>query len=58
VADALAKTHPDLRVLFVSGYIDDAMVRHGVVEGTHSFLQKPFLPATLATKVRDILDRG
>jgi two-component system, cell cycle sensor histidine kinase and response regulator CckA len=57
VADALAKTHPDLRVLFVSGYIDDAIVRHGVVEGAHSFLQKPYLPATLATKVREILDR-
>jgi two-component system, cell cycle sensor histidine kinase and response regulator CckA len=57
VAEALAKTHPDVRVLFVSGYIDDAIVRHGVVEGAHSFLQKPFLPATLATKVREILDR-
>jgi CheY-like chemotaxis protein len=58
VAESLAAVQPDLKVLFVSGYIDDDIVRHGVAGGAHSFLQKPFLPAALATKVREILDRA
>ncbi len=58
LAERLAAEYPHLRVLFVSSYIDDEIVRHGVVEGSHSFLQKPFMPAVLAGKVRGILDRG
>ena len=57
LAEQLHAEFPDVRVLFVSGYIDDAIVRHGVVAGSHSFLQKPFMPAVLAGKVREILDR-
>jgi CheY-like chemotaxis protein len=57
LAERLAPEFPTLKVLFVSGYIDDAIVRHGVVAGAHSFLQKPFMPAVLAAKVREILDR-
>jgi PAS domain S-box-containing protein len=57
VADRLTARHSSMRVLFVSGYIDDAVVRHGVVDGEHAFLQKPFMPAALAAKVREILDR-
>jgi PAS domain S-box-containing protein len=54
--DRLAKVQPDLRVLYMSGYADEAIVRHGVlVEGT-PFLQKPFTPHALARKVRDVLD--
>ncbi len=46
----------DVRVLYMSGYADDAIVRHGVlVEGT-PFLQKPFTSLTLARKVRDVLE--
>ncbi|VTR92564.1 multi-sensor hybrid histidine kinase : Multi-sensor hybrid histidine kinase OS=Chthoniobacter flavus Ellin428 GN=CfE428DRAFT_6228 PE=4 SV=1: Response_reg: GAF: PAS_9: GAF_2: PAS_3: PAS_9: HisKA: HATPase_c: Response_reg [Gemmata massiliana] len=58
VAASVAKHHPGVRVLFVSGYTDDAVVRHGVLEAGVNFLQKPFSPAALAQKVRAILDGG
>jgi signal transduction histidine kinase/CheY-like chemotaxis protein len=48
---------PELRVLFVSGYADDAIIRHGVRESEVDLLQKPFSPAVLAHKVREVLDR-
>jgi CheY-like chemotaxis protein len=54
--DRLTPTHPQLRVLYMSGYADEAIVRHGVlVEGT-PFLQKPFTPDALRRKVRQVLD--
>ena len=46
---------PHVRVLFVSGYTDDAIVRQGVLEPGVEFLQKPFPLATLARRIRDIL---
>jgi two-component system cell cycle sensor histidine kinase/response regulator CckA len=55
-AERLAERLPGLRVLFVSGYTDDAVVRHGVLHEKVNFLQKPFSPAALAWKVREILD--
>jgi two-component system cell cycle sensor histidine kinase/response regulator CckA len=52
----LVEVRPGLRVLYMSGYADEAVVRHGiVVEGT-PFLQKPFTPLALSGKVRAILD--
>jgi PAS domain S-box-containing protein len=57
VAETLRPRHPDLKVLYVSGYTDDAIVRHGIVEATDAFLQKPFTPLSLARKVRAVLDR-
>jgi len=54
--DRLTPEHAGLRVLYISGDADEAIVRHGIlVEGT-PFLQKPFSPHTLARKVRDVLD--
>ena len=54
--DAVRKHRPDLRVLFMSGYTDDAVLLHGVVEATDAFLQKPFTPLSLARKVREVID--
>jgi PAS domain S-box-containing protein len=56
MAEAILKSHPGVKVLFISGYTEDAIVQHGVVSEGISFLQKPFLPKMLAAKVRDILD--
>jgi CheY-like chemotaxis protein len=47
---------PDIRVLFASGYTDDAIVRHGAVQDDLAFIEKPFTPQGLARKVRDVLD--
>ena len=57
LAERLGASHPGLRVLFMSGYTDDAVVRHGVLEARVAFLQKPFRLDDLARKVREVLDR-
>jgi PAS domain S-box-containing protein len=56
LANILCTRNQHLRVLFMSGYHDDAEVRHGLREGTHGFLQKPFTPLSLALHVRAVLD--
>ncbi|HEU4836443.1 MAG TPA: ATP-binding protein [Pyrinomonadaceae bacterium] len=53
----LAK-QPGMPVLYMSGYTDDAIVQHGVLEPGINFLQKPFTPGALALKVREVLDAG
>jgi CheY-like chemotaxis protein len=47
---------PTLKVLFMSGYSDDAVVRHGMLAGAAAFLQKPVTPDMLLTKVREVLE--
>ena len=56
LVDYLHKSKPDLKVLFMSGYTEDAVVRHGVLNCAADFLQKPFTALTLTTKVRESLD--
>jgi CheY-like chemotaxis protein len=55
LAARLAAAHPGLKVLFLSGYTDDAVVRHGVSEAEAAFLQKPFTPAALLHKIGEVL---
>jgi PAS domain S-box-containing protein len=56
LADRLRDCRENLKVLFVSGYTDSAIVHHGILEPGTVFLQKPFTPEQLATKVREVLD--
>jgi two-component system, cell cycle sensor histidine kinase and response regulator CckA len=55
VATKLTATRPGLKVLFISGYTDDTVFRHGVLEGGVAFLQKPFNLKALAQKIREVL---
>ncbi len=57
VAERLAACKEGIKVLFLSGYTDDAVVRHGVLQAEVAFLQKPFTPMALANKVRTVLDQ-
>jgi len=56
LAEQLTRARPDLKVLYASGYTDDSVVRHGILELGTAYLQKPFSPESLARKVRDVLD--
>ncbi len=56
LAQHLSVIYPDLRTLFISGYMDDVGIMAGLEEGTSSFLQKPFTPEALARAVRNLLD--
>jgi two-component system cell cycle sensor histidine kinase/response regulator CckA len=57
LATRLADLRPDARVIFMSGYADEAVTRHGVLESGSTYLQKPFTPDAIARKVREVLDR-
>ena len=56
LANQLKARRPALRVLFMSGYTDDAVVRHGMLEPGLAYLEKPFRPAALLRKVREVLE--
>jgi CheY-like chemotaxis protein len=58
LADNLQLKYKDMKVLFISGYTDDAIGQHGVLDEEISFLQKPFTPQRLAKKIRMVLDNN
>jgi CheY-like chemotaxis protein len=57
LAERLAELHPGLRVLFMSGYSDEAVFRHGVLSPEAAFIEKPFTERSLTRKVREVLDQ-
>jgi FixJ family two-component response regulator len=56
LAEILCRSRPEMKVLYMSGYADDAITRYGVLQAQTLTLQKPFTPSTLAQKVREVLD--
>jgi FixJ family two-component response regulator len=58
LVEHLAATRGNLKVLYMSGYPDAAVERHGVFEAHESFLRKPFTPQDLLSALRTLLDEG
>ena len=56
LAASLVLERPELKVLFMSGYTDDSVVRHGVIDAEANYLQKPVTPEALLRRVRQVLD--
>jgi CheY-like chemotaxis protein len=56
LADRFATIYPEARVLYMSGYAGEALSAQGVLDSSVAFLAKPFVPAELARKVREVLD--
>lgn len=57
LARRMSELRPGLRVLYSSGYTENTIVDHGVLQKDIDFLQKPYSPTTLAARVREVLDR-
>lgn len=58
LAERLLAVHPEMKVLYTSGYTEDVIVRHGVMNEAVSFIGKPYTAPQLARKIRDVLDKG
>jgi two-component system cell cycle sensor histidine kinase/response regulator CckA len=56
LAERLHSLRPEMKTLYMSGYMNDAVVRHGVLEKTIAFIQKPITPEALARKIREVLE--
>ena len=57
LAEQLSRLRPEMKVLFMSGYTDEAIVHHGILGPGTAFLQKPFTPQALTSKVRQVLNQ-
>lgn len=57
LAEHIAVMRPETKVLYMSGYADEAVVRHGILDDHASFIQKPFTADRLLVKTREVLDR-
>jgi hypothetical protein len=58
LAEQIAETRPGMKVLYMSGYTSDTVLRHGVLEAQMPFLNKPFTAAALLRKVREVFERS
>ena len=58
IVELVAQTRPTMKVLYISGYSDESVVRHGLVGPGRAFLSKPFGPEVLLRRVREALDAG
>ena len=58
LASRITSARPETGVLYISGYTDDAILHHGVLDPNTAFLQKPFTPTSLARKVRLVLSQN
>jgi CheY-like chemotaxis protein len=58
LAEDIATLRPGIRVLYMSGYTDELISHHGVLEPGTAFLQKPFSPLTFARKIRELLNQS
>jgi two-component system, cell cycle sensor histidine kinase and response regulator CckA len=56
LAEQLSKRRPDMKVLYMSGYTDNAVLNSGILEKEVAFIQKPFTPLALTEKVREVLE--
>jgi nitrogen-specific signal transduction histidine kinase/ActR/RegA family two-component response regulator len=58
LATQMNKARPDMKILYMSGYTDNAVLASGILQKEVAFLQKPFTPAALSEKVREVLENG
>jgi signal transduction histidine kinase/ActR/RegA family two-component response regulator len=58
LVNRIREKSPDIRVIFISGYTDNVVLRHGILEGEVDFLEKPYTIERLARKIREVLDRS
>ena len=58
LVDQIMTVRPGTKVLYTSGYTDNAVIHHGVLDAGIAYLQKPFTPGALAHKVREVLNSG